>query len=695
MGATQIYSVAVLHGKIRLGGVIDPPSPRAYPDFVLEASLPIAVFLVARRDAARDLPLVNIGRFYRTGKNDLWIPPFEERSTNRTIIHPDYVRTESDEQVNDIALLVLDQDSFFDPVELRSDECYQEGTCDSAVVAGWGRTVEGGRKSLSEALMKVTVPVFPLEDCRKLLFENQITEAMVCAGAEDKDSCQMDSGGPLLTGEPGSHSLLGVVSFGRGCGRADQPGVYASIPFLKGWIDGQLEEVSPPIVGPRPERPSFILVPPPEPKPAPEPEPEPVVDPQVARCFIFHGFWVPPGCNEWRREDQKRTVDDSEDDPIKEDEESSGAEQKEPEVMVQRGPQEISNVGKIDAAKKPPTPAQPTAEPPAEPTAEPKSTQPSEEPESTQPSEEPTEESTEELKPNVNPDEKDNTWDDEDDSTSKGTNSGSRKDELEAPKDENPEDGQGEETTTDKKTSSEQTLAPAVFEEEVVSRGRLTRQSSTAWGGESSRAVDGNFASEFSRGSCTHTGISDSINGQFSDYPWWSVDLGATRQVTRIRITNRADCCDFRLTGFEIRVGDLRPDGNGGQNALCREMLSVPRGVTSEFECRGEGRYLSIRIPYKSKILTLCEVEVIAKRKPVMNVDEFVLSRGQPTFQSSTKPTGAGAQNSICAGAQSVPGGATIVLECMGAGRYLSIRIPGNAKILTLCEVEVIGTGAL
>ncbi len=74
------------------------------------------------------------------------------------------------------------------------------------------------------------------------------------------DACQGDSGGPLLlpAGTPPSvfggspaaawvapggsdrDLLLGVVSWGRGCGEKGQPGVYTDLTKYRAWIDRQL-----------------------------------------------------------------------------------------------------------------------------------------------------------------------------------------------------------------------------------------------------------------------------------------------------------------------------------------------------------------------------------------------------------------------------------------------------------------------
>lgn len=47
-------------------------------------------------------------------------------------------------------------------------------------------------------------------------------------------SLQGDSGGPAVDKDSGL--LLGVVSFGVGCGRAGYPGVYARVAALRNWI---------------------------------------------------------------------------------------------------------------------------------------------------------------------------------------------------------------------------------------------------------------------------------------------------------------------------------------------------------------------------------------------------------------------------------------------------------------------------
>ena len=67
-----------------------------------------------------------------------------------------------------------------------------------------------------------------------------------------------------------------------------------------------------------------------------------------------------------------------------------------------------------------------------------------------------------------------------------------------------------------------------------IALGRPTFQSSTAYGGVSSNAVDGDRNNTFYTGrSCTHT--------MPSTNPWWAVDLQWSLLVGEVNITNRAE----------------------------------------------------------------------------------------------------------------------------------------------------------
>ncbi|XP_053276138.1 granzyme K isoform X2 [Pleuronectes platessa] len=108
----------------------------------------------------------------------------------------------------------------------------------SCMVAGWGQTNENA-KEMFDVLMSVNVTVVDRVKCNSAEYYNctpVITSSMICAGSYRKnegDSCGGDSGGPLVC----SGGLVGVTSFGRGCGRIHKPGVYSFLTEEKlKWI---------------------------------------------------------------------------------------------------------------------------------------------------------------------------------------------------------------------------------------------------------------------------------------------------------------------------------------------------------------------------------------------------------------------------------------------------------------------------
>ena len=62
---------------------------------------------------------------------------------------------------------------------------------------------------------------------------------MLCGGhlAGGKDACKGDSGGPYVCEYP-NHiwKLEGIVSWGSGCGWADNLGVYTNVSHVRDWI---------------------------------------------------------------------------------------------------------------------------------------------------------------------------------------------------------------------------------------------------------------------------------------------------------------------------------------------------------------------------------------------------------------------------------------------------------------------------
>jgi len=145
---------------------------------------------------------------------------------------------------NDIAILELEEDANFtaevSPICLPTESvCFTEGT--PCVVTGWGLTNEYG--GFPDDLQETAVKLIDRERCRRYTEYGNVTDRMICAGYESggRDACAGDSGGPLVcrAGPNGPWVLYGIISWGFGCARPGNPGVYAFVPALVGWVREQ------------------------------------------------------------------------------------------------------------------------------------------------------------------------------------------------------------------------------------------------------------------------------------------------------------------------------------------------------------------------------------------------------------------------------------------------------------------------
>ncbi|XP_068090147.1 serine protease ami-like isoform X2 [Hyperolius riggenbachi] len=158
----------------------------------------------------------------------------------KLVVHPLYNQTTKE---HDLLLLKLannvTESNKVKFVTLQSEDVdFEAGRL--CLVAGWGKIKTTGKKP--DKLYEVMVPIIDRKICNgKGYYQDEITENMMCAGSRKEDSCEGDSGGPLLC----THVQEAVVSSGfRVCGNVKRPGIYTRVyPYIP-WIHGTMHNAT-------------------------------------------------------------------------------------------------------------------------------------------------------------------------------------------------------------------------------------------------------------------------------------------------------------------------------------------------------------------------------------------------------------------------------------------------------------------
>ena len=111
---------------------------------------------------------------------------------------------------------------------IATSTAYDSGTFS---VAGWGAATEGGGQQ--RYLLKAQVPFITDSQCAQAYGSELIASEEICAGnwsAGGVDTCQGDSGGPMFRRDNNNAWIqVGIVSWGYGCARPQNPGVYSQV----------------------------------------------------------------------------------------------------------------------------------------------------------------------------------------------------------------------------------------------------------------------------------------------------------------------------------------------------------------------------------------------------------------------------------------------------------------------------------
>ncbi|XP_074029638.1 uncharacterized protein isoform X1 [Leptinotarsa decemlineata] len=176
--------------------------------------------------------------------HDVEFYPYIERNVGSVHVHPEFY---AGTLYNDIAVLRMDTPVDWSKHPHISPAClphpHDEYTGSRCWTTGWGKDAFGDFGKYQNILKEVDVPVVSNSICQRQLqqtrlgYDFKLHPGFICAGGEEgKDACKGDGGGPMVCEKSGTWQIVGVVSWGIGCGQNGVPGVYVKVAHYLDWI---------------------------------------------------------------------------------------------------------------------------------------------------------------------------------------------------------------------------------------------------------------------------------------------------------------------------------------------------------------------------------------------------------------------------------------------------------------------------
>jgi len=195
---------------------------------------------------------VRLGEWDTQTPHELY--PHQDRFVKRIVVHEAYY---AGALFNDVALLFLNEPVKFapnidticlPPAATVNRNLFDGQTC---FASGWGKNSFGQDGKYQVILKKIDLPMVPVDRCQSALRRTRLGphfklhNSFLCAGGEaGRDTCRGDGGSPLVCQLPDSpyYALVGLVSWGIGCGDQGTPGVYVNVPLFVPWITEQMNK---------------------------------------------------------------------------------------------------------------------------------------------------------------------------------------------------------------------------------------------------------------------------------------------------------------------------------------------------------------------------------------------------------------------------------------------------------------------